>query len=140
MFLRKKNIKNLDLACFYSFLRNYCLLIAQAKRYNYLSAVELSVGCVIVFKLFRVAQNSETFKVSPEIETKGNHKGVCVLAYEVIWERLWCMLWGGGGEGPKHWGVGQGRFPLRKISIISDRIGTKLTPCMGFWYQFSVPV
>ncbi len=34
----------------------------------------------------------------------------------------------------------KGRFPLRKISIGSDRIGTKLKPRMGFGYQFSVPV
>ena len=27
------------------------------------------------------------------------------------------------------------RFPLRKISMGSDRIGTKLNPRMGFWYQ-----
>ncbi len=35
---------------------------------------------------------------------------------------------------------GKGRFPLRKISMGSDRIGTELKPRMGFRYQFSVPV
>ncbi len=34
----------------------------------------------------------------------------------------------------------KGRFPLRKISMGSDRIGTKFNPRMGFRYQFSVPV
>ena len=34
----------------------------------------------------------------------------------------------------------KGRFPLRTISMGSDRIGTKLNPRMGFRYQFSVPV
>ena len=36
--------------------------------------------------------------------------------------------------------VAKGRFQLRKISMASDRIGTKLKQRMGFQYQFSVPV
>ena len=34
----------------------------------------------------------------------------------------------------------KGRFPLRKISMGSDWIGTKLNRRMGFRYQLSVPV
>ena len=35
----------------------------------------------------------------------------------------------------------QGRLPLRKISMESNRIGTKLNPAtMGFRYQYSFPV
>ena len=33
-----------------------------------------------------------------------------------------------------------GKAEVYKISNPSDRIGTKLNPRMGFWYQFSVPV